>query len=171
MFEDFKKFIKRGNPVDMAVGISVGVAFSAISRSLVDDIIMPPVGLALGDTDFTNLFVVLKRGDPDGPYGTLADATAAGAVTLNYGIFLNTLINFFFIAVAMFLVVRMVQRMTDRPDEPGSPMVQPVDKACPFCCEDIPIDAKRCPRCTSMLEELPAAADPTAPEPVAPGGV
>ncbi len=154
MSEDFKKFIKRGNLVDMAVGIVIGVAFGAISRSLVDDIIMPPLGLVTGGVDFAEMFWVLQMGDPAGPYATVEAAKAAGAVTLNYGSFVNTLINFIIVALAMFVVVKVYTRLTEREDEEAAEetAAEPVDKECPFCFEDIPIKAVRCPRCTSDLE-------------------
>ncbi len=156
-FEEFKKFAKRGNIVDMSVGVVIGVAFGAITKSLVDDVIMPPLGLATGGVDFTQLFWVLEQGDPIGPYKTLAAAKAAGAVTMNYGNFINTIINFLIIALAMFFVVRSYKRLTEREeDAPGEAPKAPVDKECPFCFEDIPFKAVRCPKCTSHLAEGPA---------------
>lgn len=149
MLGEFKKFIARGNVVDMAVGIAVGAAFGAIAQSLVTDVIMPPTGLLLGGADFTDLFLVLRGGDPAGPYLTLADAQAAGAVTLNYGVFLNTIIIFLIVALAVFLVVRSLNRLMTR--EEAAP-AEPTDKTCPFCFYEIPVKATRCPHCTSALE-------------------
>lgn len=152
-FEEFKKFAKRGNIVDMSVGVVIGVAFGAITKSLVDDVIMPPLGLATGGVDFTQLFWVIKEGTPAGPYATIAAAKAAGAVTVNYGNFVNTIINFLIIALAMFFVVRSYKRLTERQeDAPAEAPKAPVDKECPFCFEDIPFKAVRCPKCTSHLE-------------------
>ena len=150
--EEFKKFVKRGNLIDMAIGVVIGVAFGAITKSLVDDIIMPPLGLATGGMDFSQLFVVIKEGVPAPPYATIAEAKAAGAVTVNYGNFINTVINFLIVAAAMFVVVRVYGRLTERFDEEEGPSA-PVDKECPYCFEDIPVQAVRCPRCTSQLDE------------------
>ncbi len=146
--KDFKAFIMRGNVVDMAVGIIIGAAFGAIITSLVRDVIMPPVGLALGNVDFTNLFVVLK---PMGAaYPSLADAQAAGAVSINYGVFINTIIAFLVIAlIVFFLVVRPIARMTAKKPAPAGP---PTTKDCPYCKTSINIAATRCPNCTSQLE-------------------
>ncbi len=146
--KDFKAFITRGNVVDMAVGIIIGAAFGAIITSLVRDIIMPPVGLALGNVDFTNLFVVLK---PMGAtYPSLADAQTAGAVSINYGVFINTIIAFLVIAlIVFFLVVRPIARMTTKKPAPVGP---PTTKDCPYCKTSINIAATRCPNCTSQLE-------------------
>lgn len=151
MFKDFKTFIMRGNVVDMAVGIIIGAAFGVIITSLVNDIIMPPIGLALGDVDFSNLFAVLKDGATVGPYDSLAAAQAAGAVTINYGAFINTIIIFLIIAlVVFFFVVRPIARMqTKKVEAPAAPTT----KECPFCFTNIPIQATRCPNCTSSLTE------------------
>ena len=149
MFKDFKAFIMRGNVVDMAVGIIIGAAFGAIVTSFVRDVIMPPVGLALGKIDFANLLVVLKEGKTPGPYDSLAAAQAAGAVTLNYGLFINTIITFLIIAlVIFFFVVRPIARMqTKKVEAPAAPAT----KECPFCSTNIPLKATRCPNCTSPL--------------------
>ena len=150
MLRDFKAFIMRGNVVDMAVGIIIGAAFGAIVTSLVRDVIMPPVGLALGKIDFANLVVVLKEGATPGPYDSLAAAQAAGAVTLNYGLFINTMITFLIIAlVVFFFVVRPVARM-QAPKKVEAPAA-PATRECPFCFTTIPVKATRCPNCTSAL--------------------
>jgi len=150
MLKDFKTFIMRGNVVDMAVGIVIGAAFGVIVTSLVKDIIMPPVGLALGNVDFTNLFAVLREGATAGPYESLAAAQAAGAVSINYGVFINTIITFVIIAaVVFFLVVRPIARM-QAPKKVEAP-AEPTTKECPFCFTTIPIKATRCPNCTSVL--------------------
>jgi len=151
MLQDFKAFIMRGNVIDMAVGIIIGIAFGAVVSSLVNDIIMPPIGLALGDVDFANLFAVLKEGLTPGPYASLADAQAAGAVTINYGIFVNTVVYLVIIAaVVFFLIVRPVARMQARKkaEEPAPAAT----KECPYCITTIPIKAIRCPNCTSELK-------------------
>ena len=152
MLNDFKAFITRGNVVDMAVGIIIGGAFIGIVNSLVKDIIMPPVGLLLGEIDFSNLALVLKQGTPPGPYLTLADAQAAGAVTINYGVFIIALISFLIIAlVVFFLIVRPMAKL--QPPKKAVEPAAPVAKECPFCYTSIPIKATRCPNCTSMLEK------------------
>lgn len=148
MLKEFKEFAARGNVMDMAVGIVVGTAFGAIAKSLVDDVIMPPIGLIIGDVDFTSLFFVLSPGEPGPPYATPADAAAAGAVTLNYGVFINAIIVFLIVAFAMFLVVRAINRL-HREEE--APPPAPTEKDCPFCRTKIHIDATRCPHCTSEL--------------------
>ena len=154
MLKDFKAFIMRGTVVDMAVGIIIGAAFGAIISSLVKDVIMPPVGLALGKIDFSNLAAVIKQGSPVGPYETLASAQTAGAVTLNYGLFINTIISFIIIAfVVFFFIVRPIARMqAPKKVEP----VAPTTKECPFCYTSIPIKATRCPNCTSIINEVGA---------------
>jgi large conductance mechanosensitive channel len=146
MLDEFKKFIMRGNVLDMAVGIVMGTAFVAIVRSFVNDIIMPPIGLLLGGIDFSNLFILLKQGVTPGPFLTVAEAQEAGAVTLNYGIFINTIISFLIIALAIFLVIRKINSMKKK--EEAAP---PSTKECPYCFTMIPIKAKRCPNCTTEL--------------------
>jgi large conductance mechanosensitive channel len=149
MLKEFREFIMRGNVLDMAVGIIIGAAFGAIVRSFVDDIIMPPVGLALGRMDFSNMFIVLKEGAKEaGPYASLAAAKAAGATTLNYGAFVNLVINFLIVALAVFLMVRGVNRL--RRSKPA-PAAAPATKECPRCFTTIPVKAVRCPNCTSEL--------------------
>jgi large conductance mechanosensitive channel len=151
MLKDFKAFITRGNVVDLAVGIVVGVAFGAIVTSFVNDILMPPIGLGLGKIDFANLMVVLKEGVTPGPYASLAAAKEAGATTINYGVFINTIINFLIVAAAVFfLVVRPIARLTAPKKAAEAPA--PSTKECPFCATAIPIKATRCPNCTSELK-------------------
>jgi len=147
MIKDFKAFIMRGSVVDLAVGVIIGAAFGSIVKSLVDDILMPPIGLATGGIDFGNKFVVLKEGaKAAAPYASLADAKAAGAVTMNYGLFINQTVTFLIVAACIFLIVRMVARM-----QGPSPVAAPATKACTFCATQIPVAATRCPNCTSQL--------------------
>ena len=147
MLKEFKAFAMRGNVLDLAVGIIIGAAFGAIVKSLVDDVIMPPIGLVLGNVDFSNLFLVLKEGaKAAGPYATLADAKAAGAVTVNIGLFLNSVLLFLITAFAIFLIVRAANRM--KPQEANA---APSTKDCPYCRMAIPVGATRCPQCTSDL--------------------
>jgi len=148
IIKEFRDFISRGNVIDLAVGFIIGSAFSTIVKSLVSDIIMPPIGLLLGKVDFSNLFVVLKEGDKPGPYYTIASAQEAGAVTLNYGLFVNSIVTFLIIAAALFLLVKVINRMR-REQEVAPPA--PTTKECPFCFTAIPIKAVRCPNCTSEL--------------------
>ncbi len=148
MLKDFKEFAMRGNVIDMAVGIVIGSAFGAIVKSLVDDILMPPIGLLLGDVDFSNLFAVIKAGTTPPPYETLALAQEAGAVTINYGILTNTIITFLIIAFAMFLIIRGINRLQRKEEAPPA---EPTTKECPHCATTIPIKATRCPHCTSEL--------------------
>lgn len=149
MFKEFKEFAMKGNVLDMAVGIIIGAAFGAIITSFVSDVIMPPIGLLLGNVDFSSLFVVLKQGKIPGPYITLAEAKAAGAVTMNYGLFFNTIISFLIIAFAIFMMVKSVNRM--KKDE-QTPPPAPATKDCPFCLSIIPIKAVKCGHCTSELK-------------------
>ncbi len=149
MLKEFKAFVMRGNVVDMAVGVIIGAAFGAIVKSLVDDVIMPPIGLLLGNVDFANLFILLKEGTPSGPYASLADAKGAGAVTINYGAFINTVISFIIIALAVFLLVRVVNRL-QRQEAPPPP-AEPTTQQCPYCLSEVPIGAVRCAYCTSQL--------------------
>ncbi len=148
MFKEFKEFAMRGNVVDMAVGIIIGAAFGTIVKSLVSDVIMPPIGLLLGNVDFTNMFVVLKGGATPGPYPSLADAQAAGAVSINYGVFINTIISFLIVAFAVFLIIRWINSLK-RTEEAPAP--EPTTKECPHCFSAIPIKATRCAFCTSTL--------------------
>lgn len=149
MFKEFKEFAIRGNVVDMAVGIIIGAAFGAIVSSLVADVIMPPIGLLLGKVDFSNLFVVLEAGTTPGPYETLAAAKQAGAVTLNIGVFINTIISFLIIAFAVFLVIRQINKLRRKAEAPPA---EPTTKQCPFCLLAVPLKAIRCPYCTSQLK-------------------
>ena len=151
MLKEFRDFAMRGNVVDMAVGIIIGAAFGAIVKSLVDDMIMPPIGMLLGNVDFTNHFVVLKQGaKAAGPYATLAEAHGAGAVTLNYGLFINTVISFIIVAFSVFLLIRGMHRMQERLEKPVAAAV--TTKECPYCLSSVNIKATRCPQCTSDLK-------------------
>ncbi len=151
MMKEFKEFVIRGNVVDMAVGIVIGAAFGTIVKSLVADVIMPPIGLLLGRVDFNNLFVVIRQGaETAGPYATLPEAQAAGAVTINYGTFINTIIAFLIVAFAIFLLIRQVNRLKRKKEAPPA---EPTTRDCPFCLTSIPIKATRCPNCTSQLAE------------------
>jgi large conductance mechanosensitive channel len=147
MLKEFKEFAMRGNVVDMAVGIIIGAAFGTIVKSLVSDVIMPPIGLLLGNVDFTNLFAVLKEGATAGPYAALTDAQAAGAVTINYGVFINTVISFIIVAFAVFLMIKSINQLKRKEEAPA----EPTTKDCPYCQTSIPIKATRCPHCTSQL--------------------
>ena len=144
MFSEFKKFIMRGNVLDLAIGVIIGGAFGKIVASLVGDVLMPVIGLALGKVDFSNLFISLNGQS----YATLADAKKAAAPTLNYGVFLNTIIEFLIVAFVIFLIVRQVNKLTA---PAPAPPAAPTTKECPQCCSTIPIAAKRCPACTSTL--------------------
>ncbi|NND68513.1 MAG: large conductance mechanosensitive channel protein MscL [Halioglobus sp.] len=149
MLKDFKEFAMRGNVVDMAVGIIIGGAFGTIAKSLVSDVIMPPIGLLLGGVDFSNLFVTLKEGAAvAGPYSTLEAAQEAGAVTISYGIFMNNVVSFLIVAFAVFLLVRGMNKMkAEEEEEPA----EPTTKECGFCYSEIAIKATRCPNCTSEV--------------------
>jgi large conductance mechanosensitive channel len=144
MFREFREFAMRGNVVDLAVGIIIGVAFGKIVTSLVNDIIMPRIGLLLGRVDFSSLFINLSGQ----PYASLADAKAAGAPTINYGVFLNTVIDFVIVAFAIFLVVRFINRLSRQPEAATTPTT----KECPFCASVMPLRATRCPHYTSALQ-------------------
>lgn len=150
VMKDFQAFVMRGNVVDMAVGIIIGASFGAIVKSLVDDVIMPPIGMALGNVDFSNLFFVLKDGAKvPPPYANIAQAHAAGAVTLNYGLFINTIISFIIIAIAVFILIRFMAKLQHTVHKPET--AAPTTKQCPQCCSIININAKRCPNCTSSI--------------------
>lgn len=147
MLKEFKKFVMRGNVIDMAVGVVMGTAFGGIVNSFVNDVLMPPIGALLGGIDFSNLFILIKKGTTPGPYLSLAQAKEAGAVTLNYGVFINTIISFLIIAMAIFIVIRFLNQLEQKKETPP-----PVTQECPFCFTMIPIKAKRCPNCTSELK-------------------
>lgn len=149
MLKEFKEFAMRGNVVDMAVGIIIGGAFGTIVKSLVADVIMPPVGLLLGGVDFTDLFVTLKEGASAGPYATLAAAQEAGAVVISYGVFINAVISFIIVAFAVFLLIRSINRL--RREEEEAPPAEPTTKECSHCYSTISIKATRCPHCTSEI--------------------
>jgi large conductance mechanosensitive channel len=144
MFKEFKAFILRGNVLDLAVGVVIGAAFAKIINSLVTDVVLPPIGLLLGKVDFSNLFINMSGTD----YKSLADAQAAGAATLNYGLFLNSVINFLIIGFIIYLVVRATNRLFVKPPSPA----ETTEKDCPFCFSKIPIQATRCPNCTSHFQ-------------------
>ncbi len=148
--QEFKEFIMRGNVMDMAVGIIIGAAFGAIVTSLVKDIIMPPIGLALHGIDFNNLYAVIKQPTTAGNYSTAAAVQGAGGVTINYGAFINYIITFLIVALVIFIMIRSINKMR-RPKEvkPG----EPTTKECPYCLSVIPIKANRCAHCTSQLEQ------------------
>jgi large conductance mechanosensitive channel len=143
MLKEFRDFAMRGNVLDMAVGIIIGAAFGKIVSSFVGDILMPPLGLLLGQVDFSNLFIALNGQS----YASLAAAKAAGAPTLNIGVFLNTIIDFLIVAFAIFLLIRQVNRFTRKPE----PVAAPMTGECPYCISAVPIKATRCPHCTSDL--------------------
>jgi large conductance mechanosensitive channel len=147
MLKEFKEFAMRGNVMDMAVGIIIGAAFGGIVSSLVADVIMPPIGLLLGNVDFSNLFLVLKEGATPGPYASVAAAKTAGAVSINIGLFINTIINFVIVAFAIFMMIRGLNRM-----QKPAPIAVPTTRACPFCLSVIPLQATRCAHCTSEVK-------------------
>lgn len=146
MLQEFKKFAMRGNVVDMAVGIIIGGAFGTIVKSLVADVLMPPIGLLLGNVDFSNLFLVVKEGTAAGPYETLAVAQKAGAVTINYGMFINTIVSFLIVAFAVFLLIQQINKLKEEPPPP-----EPTTMDCASCFTTIRIKARRCPNCTSEI--------------------
>jgi large conductance mechanosensitive channel len=150
MLKEFKEFALRGSVLDLAIGIIIGTAFGKIITSLVNDILMPPIGLLLGKVDFSNLYLNLSGT----VYPNLAKAQSAGAPTINYGLFLNTIINFFIVAFLIFLIIRQVNRMTKKP----APTAEPTTRECPYCITQVSIKATRCPNCTSELKpvKLPA---------------
>jgi len=146
MFKEFKEFAMRGNVVDMAVGIVIGAAFGTIIKSLVADVIMPPIGLLLGNVDFSSLFLVIKEGATAAPYATLDAAKEAGAVTINYGAFINTVVSFIIIAFAIFMVIKAMNSAKRKEEEAPA---EPTTKECPHCLSEIPIKATKCGHCTS----------------------
>ena len=150
MLKEFKEFAMRGNVVDMAVGIIIGASFGSIVKSLVDDVIMPPIGLILGNVDFSNLYWVMQDGlAAAAPYASLAEAKKAGAVTLNYGLFINSVVSFLIVAFAVFMLVRTINRL--RQQEEAAAPAAPTTKTCPRCFSEISVQATRCPHCTSDL--------------------
>jgi large conductance mechanosensitive channel len=148
MFKEFKEFAMRGNVVDMAVGIIIGASFGVIVKSLVDDVLMPVIGLLMGNVDFANFFLVLKAGKVPGPYATLVEAKAATAVTMNYGLFINSIVTFLIVAFAVFLLIKQINAMKRKGEAPAAPTT----KECPFCLSMVPLKATRCPFCTSELK-------------------
>ena len=148
MLKEFREFALKGNVIDLAVGIMLGTAFNAIVNSIVCDVIMPPIGLLLGNVDFTNLFLLLQEGEIPPPYASLADAQAAGAITINYGLFINRIISFVIIACVLFFIIRSINRMKRAEEEAPA---EPTTKECPYCLSTIAIAATRCPNCTSEL--------------------
>lgn len=149
VIKEFREFAVKGNVVDMAVGIIIGGAFGTVVKSLVSDVIMPPVGLLIGNVDFQNLYVTLKPGAVAGPYDSLTAAQEAGAVTLNLGLFANNVVSFLIVGFAVFLLVRTINRI--KREEP-KPEPAPTEKPCPFCRMNVLLEATRCPHCTSQLE-------------------
>ena len=149
MFKEFKEFAMKGNVIDMAVGIIIGAAFGSIVKSLVSDVIMPPIGLLLGNVDFSNLFLVIKQGTVAGTVTTVAEAQKAGAVTINYGMFINTVISFLIVAFAIFIIIKNLNALKRKEEAPPA---EPTTKACPHCFSDISIKATRCGFCTSELQ-------------------
>lgn len=157
MFNDFRKFILRGNIVELLIGFTVGASFSTVAKSLVSDILMPPIGLVLGQTDFSNFFFVLKNGNPSGPYQSISQAQSSGAITLNVGSFLNNVISLLVVGIAVYILIKFMNRIHDQLEE--LPLVgkkkkgdeEPSAKKCPFCLTTIPFRATKCSACTSTL--------------------
>jgi len=147
MLEEFKKFALKGSVVDLAIGIIIGSSFSSVVNSLVDDIIMPPIGLLLNGVDFSNIYLLLKEGSEPKPYASLSVAEEAGAVTLNLGLFINALISFLIVAFVVFFLVKAINRLRKEEEQPE----EPTTKQCQYCMTEIPIDAVRCPNCTSEI--------------------
>ena len=150
MLKEFKEFAMRGNVLDMAVGIIIGGAFGTIISAMVNDVLMPPVGMALGNVDFSNLYILLKEGSKAAaPYAALTDAKAAGAVTINYGLFINSVISFAIVAFCVFMLIRTMNKLKR---EEAAPPAEPTTRDCPFCFTAIPLKASRCPSCTSEVK-------------------
>ncbi|MHB8705410.1 MAG: large-conductance mechanosensitive channel protein MscL [Coriobacteriia bacterium] len=143
--KEFREFAIKGNAVDLAVGVIIGAAFGAVVTSLVKDVIMPPIGTLLGGADFAQLFWILKEGTTAGPYETVQAAADAGAVTLNYGVFINTLLDFLIVAFAVFMLVKFINRLRKKKE------AEVTTKECPFCLTEVPLAAVKCPACTSQL--------------------
>jgi len=152
MLKEFRDFAMRGNVVDLAVGLVIGAAFGKIVTSLVNDILMPPLGLLLGSVDFSNLFINLSSQH----YATLAEARQAGAATVNYGAFINTIIDFVIVAFAIFILIKQINKLQNFHKKETAPAT-PTTKPCPYCVSTIPLAATRCPNCTSQLEGTKAA--------------
>ena len=150
VLSEFKKFIMRGNVIDMAVGIIIGGAFTKIVNSMVADVLMPPLGLLLGKVDFSNWFVVLTQGGAAGPYASLSAAQAAGATTLNIGNCLNAIISFLIVAACIFFLIKMINKLNAPKETAPAPVTT---KKCPYCCSEIALEATRCPNCTSELSK------------------
>jgi large conductance mechanosensitive channel len=147
MLKGFRDFVMRGNVIDLAVAVIIGAAFTKVVNSLVEDVIMPPIGMLLGNVDFTNLFSVLKEGaKAAGPYATLAEAKAAGAVTLNYGMFISTIVTFLIVAFVVYLMIRSIARLGPKKAAP-----EEATKECPYCISKVPLRATKCPQCGSEL--------------------
>jgi large conductance mechanosensitive channel len=146
--KEFREFAVKGNVVDMAVGIIIGGAFGTVVTSFVKDVMMPPLGMLIGDIDFQDIMLVMKEGATPGPYETLAAAKDAGAVTLNVGLFINAAVSFTIVAFAVFLLVKGINRLKR---EEAAPPPAPTTRECPFCASAIPLKAKRCPHCTSEV--------------------
>jgi large conductance mechanosensitive channel len=152
MLKEFKEFAMRGNVIDMAIGIIIGGAFGPIVGSMVNDVLMPPIGLAMGGVDFSNLFVLIKEGSKAAaPYASLAAAKQAGAVTINYGLFINSVISFIIVVFCVFLLVKTMNRLKR---EEAAPPAEPTTRDCPFCYSAIPLKASRCPQCTSEVKAV-----------------
>jgi large conductance mechanosensitive channel len=152
VLKEFREFAMRGNVIDLAVGVVIGGAFGAIVKSLVDDVIMPPIGLLIGNVDFANLFIVLKEGaKAAAPYASVAAAKEAGAVTLNIGLFINALVSFTIVAFAIFMLVKVINRLK-REEKVAEVPAEVTTKECRYCLSSIPVKATRCPCCTSQLD-------------------
>lgn len=149
MWKEFKEFALKGNVIDLAVGLIIGAAFGTIVKSLVDDIIMPLIGQLVGKVDFANLYILISEGKTSGPYASLVDAKTAGAVTWNYGSFINTIVNFIIIAFSIFMVIKLFNKLKKQPKLAEA---APTTKECPYCFSVIPLKATRCPNCTSELK-------------------
>lgn len=155
-FSEFKEFAVKGSVVDMAVGIILGSAFSTIVKSLVDDVIMPPIGLLTAGIDVAQLHWVLQEGTPAGPYASLEGARQAGAITINYGAFINSVIAFAIVALVLFVLVRQINRYRREAEDPDAVDPSPASKTCPWCSSSIPTKARKCPQCTTELDEVGA---------------
>ncbi len=166
MINEFKKFIMRGNFVDLAIGFTVGAAFTTVVKSAVNDLIMPLTGMVIGEVEFEDTFWVLRAGEPAGPYKTLAAAQEAGAVTINYGLFLNNVLSLLLVGLAMFMIIRLINRLDSAMDQvidkEPAPADEPAHKKCPYCRAQIAFRAVRCPSCTSRLEGFESVAEQTA---------